>query len=119
VLLALQALQGRDRLGLIIPDARIDCHEVAAKILNNSPNLSCISSCHCVVSPAGVMIKVRLACPAGAAPADHARFDGLAQPDLIGQQKPPPRAGDDAMSGEDLVRQDLGPGVGSCPPCCR
>lgn len=48
-------------------------------------------------------------------PPDHARFDRLAQPDLIGQQKPPPRAGNDAVGGENLVRQNFGPRVGKLP----
>jgi hypothetical protein len=35
----------------------------------------------------------------------------VAEADFVGQQEPSPRAGDDAVGGEDLVRQDLGAGV--------
>jgi hypothetical protein len=116
VLLALEPVERRDGLCPVLPDARIDRVEVAAKDFEGRAELVLHfllplrrQSSRCDDQGALGLPALMERLP------DHAGFDGLAQAHFIGEQEPPPRTGNDAMGRENLVRQNLSPRVGKLP----
>jgi hypothetical protein len=112
VLRPLEAVDGGDGQGPVAPDARVDRQEVAAEDLERRAELVLQLFLPLRGEAGGGDDEGAFGLAAlGERLPDHAGLDGFAESDLVGQEEAAPRAGDDAVGGEDLVRQDLGAGV--------